>query len=185
MGKLKRYIRKGLMYFKFVFLKGDMPPAVKHLFIKWTAKRYGLKTFIETGTAYGDTIRSVRKLFKKIYSVELDPHLFYYSWCDFFKYFNITVICGDSPRALKRILKDIDEPCLFWLDAHWSGGVTARGKVDTPVIDELKAISKSKYNHVILIDDCMHLIDGIKVFLHAQKSGYKVKVIRNIIRLMP
>jgi hypothetical protein len=182
MNKLKRYFRKAWMYFKFVFFKGDMPPAVKHLFIKWTAKRYGLKAFIETGTAYGDTVWAVRKSFKKIYTVELDKNLFCHSAVRFFIYRNIEMRSGDSPQELKKILKYIDEPCLFWLDAHWSGGVTARGKVDTPVIDELKAIGKDVSNHVILIDDCMHLFEEIKK--QSEKMGYNnIKVIRNIIRL--
>ncbi len=181
MNKLKRYFRKAWMYFKFVFFKGDMPPAVKHLFIKWTAKRYGLKTFIETGTAYGDTIWSVMKTFKRIYSIELNEELHRFAECRCIVHKNVYVILGDSPKELRSIMLEIFEPCLFWLDAHWSGGVTARGNIDTPVIDELKAISKSGYNHVILIDDCMHLFDEVKK--QAEKIGYKVKVIRNIIRL--
>jgi hypothetical protein len=170
------------MYFKFIFLKGDMPPAVKHLFIKWTAKRYGLKTFIETGTAYGDTVAAVKDSFNRIYSIELDRMLFYGSIGRFFFHKNINIILGDSPKELRSIMLEIYEPCLFWLDAHWSGGVTARGKVDTPVIDELKAI-EGDYGHVILIDDCMHLFEEIKE--QAVKMGYSnIKVFRNIIRLM-
>ncbi len=169
------------MYFKFIFFNGDIPPAVKHLFIKWTAKRYGLKTFIETGTAYGDTVAAVRKSFNKIYSIELNRALFESASIRFCTKKNIDIVHGDSPKELSSIMLEIYEPCLFWLDAHWSGGVTARGKIDTPVIDELKAI-EGDYGHVILIDDCMHLFDEVKE--QAEKMGYSnIKVFRNIIRL--
>ena len=56
---------------------------------------------------------------------------------------------------MPKVLKDINKPCLFWLDAHYSGGSTAKGQTNTPVIDELECIlnHKNGNEHVILIDD--------------------------------
>ena len=46
------------------------------------------------------------------------------------------------------------EPCLFWLDAHYSAGPTAKGEIETPISVELDAALKhSVKEHVVLIDD--------------------------------
>jgi hypothetical protein len=46
---------------------------------------------------------------------------------------------------------------LFWLDAHYypnSGGTTAKGELETPIIKELHCILNHPVEgHVILIDD--------------------------------
>ena len=55
---------------------------------------------------------------------------------------------------LPEILNEIEDPCLFWFDAHYSLGNTARGEKETPVLEELKHIFKHPIEkHVILIDD--------------------------------
>jgi hypothetical protein len=43
---------------------------------------------------------------------------------------------------------------LFWLDAHYCGGMTAKGSEETPVIKELtQVLAHPVAGHVILIDD--------------------------------
>lgn len=52
----------------------------------------------------------------------------------------------------------------LWLDAHYSGGTTAKGKKSSPLKDELEIIKKHPIkNHIILIDDvnCMGKNVGI------------------------
>jgi len=62
--------------------------------------------------------------------------------------------------VLQRVLPSVREPCLFWLDAHCSGGDTARGREETPVFRELPQIlGHPVEGHVILIDD-VQLLDG-------------------------
>ena len=47
-----------------------------------------------------------------------------------------------------------EERALFWLDAHYSGGDTAKGQSNTPVMSELEAIlAYSRRNDIILVDD--------------------------------
>jgi hypothetical protein len=44
----------------------------------------------------------------------------------------------------------------FWLDGHYSDGITFKGDKDTPIVDELNHISMNldRYNEVcVLIDD--------------------------------
>jgi hypothetical protein len=48
----------------------------------------------------------------------------------------------------------LQQPALFWLDAHYSGPLTARGPLDSPIAQELAAIAAHPVRgHVILIDD--------------------------------
>src|ERR1700682_2968118 len=57
------------------------------------------------------------------------------------------------PFDVRHIWVLARQPALFWLDAHWSGRVTARGKDDSPIIPELRAILRSAPSgSVILID---------------------------------
>ena len=47
----------------------------------------------------------------------------------------------------------INKPTLFWLDAHYSGGETAQGPEDSPIMKELDFILNHRSDHCILIDD--------------------------------
>ena len=68
---------------------------------------------------------------------------------------HITILHGDSGEVLEQVLARINKPCLFWLDGHYSGGVTAKGSLETPIQKELTHIFNhpQAHNHIILIDD--------------------------------
>ncbi len=117
-------------------------------------KRFNLKTFIETGTFTGGMVESMRKVFPKIFSIELDDGYWQKARKKFRKYPQIVLLKGDSVKVLPELLKTINTPCLFWLDGHYSGGLTAKGDLETPIRQELEIISKHHIkNHVITIDD--------------------------------
>ena len=111
--------------------------------------------FIETGTHSGKTVEVALSLgFKHIYSIELSDKWFNYCSSLFAKYDNVHILHGDSSTVLKDVLAKIDEPCLFWLDGHFSGGDTACGDLPCPIYNELNAIKEhNTKNHTILIDD--------------------------------
>jgi len=72
------------------------------------------------------------------------------------EYFNnrVKLINGDSGVEVGKILKNIDEPCCFWLDAHSGKESYARGTIDVPLIQELQHIKNHHIkNHIIAIDD--------------------------------
>ena len=79
----------------------------------------------------------------------------------------VKLINGDSSVEIKDILKDINEPCCFWLDAHSGKESYARGGKDVPLIQELEQIKNhSIKNHIIAIDDAHFLGD-----CHYNKHG--------------
>ena len=72
------------------------------------------------------------------------------------EYFNnrVKLINGDSGVEIGKILKNIDESCCFWLDAHSGKESYARGAIDVPLIQELQHIKNHHIkNHIIAIDD--------------------------------
>jgi hypothetical protein len=98
---------------------------------------------------------------KEIYSIELDDAHFQNAQKRFAGYPNIHILQGQSSKVLPRVLKDIGKPYLFWLDAHWSGGSTAKDKTETPIMQELECILNHKRaeDDIILIDDA-HCFKG-------------------------
>ena len=125
-----------------------------HDLIKKVAHEHHLNIFIESGTLVGNTIVATKNSFKRIFSIELDKKLYLLAASRFREDKHITIIHGDSATVMPTILEKIKEPALFWLDAHYSSGVTAMGDVQTPVMQELKSIfSHPVQSHVVLIDD--------------------------------
>jgi len=145
------------LYHAWIQADKPVPPPhyVKQQVIKEYAQRYNISIFIETGTYMGEMINSVRKVFDEIYSIELGMELFKQAKRRFDRFRHITIRQGDSGEVLKEILGQVKKPCLFWLDAHYSDGVTARGGEETPIQYELAHIFKHPMAHdsVILIDD--------------------------------
>jgi hypothetical protein len=130
------------------------PPLVKHAVIKDYQRRFGLRVFVETGTFAGDTIDAVADRFDRVYSIELDPEWHRRAVERFRGRPAITLLQGDSGVRLQEVLDTLTEPALFWLDAHYSGPLTARAALDSPIVNELETIlSHPVRGHVVLIDD--------------------------------
>ena len=130
------------------------PHIVKQMAVKEYAERFGLRIFVETGTLYGDMLSAVESFFDEIYSIELGQELFERARKRFARKGHITILQGDSADVLPALLARIKRPCLFWLDGHWSAGITARGAKNTPIREEIcHILPHSVRGHVILIDD--------------------------------
>ena len=129
------------------------PHIVKQLIVKESQKDAGFSTLVETGTYYGDMIYAQLDNFSRIYSIELSERLYRKAKRRFKKNKSVTLLHGDSSEVLHEIVPKFKEPVLFWLDGHYSGGITAQGKLDTPIWEELTTILQSGVRHMILIDD--------------------------------
>lgn len=133
------------------------PNLLKRRTIRDYARRYGIETLVETGTYRGDTIWAARRWFREIHSIELQPDLYRRAVDRFASYPHVRLSEGDSGDVLPGVVSGLTAPALFWLDGHWSGGLTARGERDTPVKIELRTVlGDTRFPHVVLIDDARH-----------------------------
>jgi hypothetical protein len=173
---------------------GVAPPSIKRKILMAYLHKFALKNFIETGTYLGDTLAYMAHD-KNIHciSIELADNYYKQAKIRFEPYANIKLLHGDSGALMPDVVKQLNVPALFWLDGHYSGGLTAQGDNDTPVSAELEAIFTSQCKkHVILIDDARcfngsngypHLDDLLNIV--RQRSCYAVEVSADIIRITP
>jgi len=173
----------------------DPPPDVlKRKVLRNYAEQYKLKIFVETGTCFGGMVEAMKEVFERIYSIELGQDLFEKAKERFKSEKHIEIIQGDSGKQLRNVMTKIDKPALFWLDAHYSTGVTARGEKDTPIFEELRQIlAHQDLGHVIVIDDARFFgvdpayptIDELKEFVLSKRNNIRITVEHDSIRIVP
>jgi len=157
-------------------------PFVKTVALRRYAKVFGTRVFVETGTFFGDTTAAVADLFERCYTIELSPELYTRAQKRFAGTPHVICVNGDSSAELARVLEDVHEPALFWLDAHASGGVTADGGFD-PIMQELGTIFRHRIKgHVVLVDDASGREEMI---MHAVPADYRASFRNDIIRIVP
>ena len=84
--------------------------------------KYAVGTFVETGAYRGDAIHMAAALnFSSIRSVEIDPDLYNLVIQRFAFIPQVRVWFGDSVIMLPKMIGDLDERSIFWLDAHTNG----------------------------------------------------------------
>ena len=168
------------------------PHIVKEELIKNFAQTFNTPILIETGTYLGDMVYAMKQSFSKIISFELDHKLATQAQKRFANDNHIDIVQGDSGKLLGDYLATINEPCLFWLDGHYSGGITAKGALETPIKNELAFILSHPIDgHVVLIDDARCFtgendyptIDELKNFVAERKPNHKFSVEHDAIRI--
>lgn len=173
---------------------GIAPSPVKRKILMAYLDKYALNKFIETGTHLGDTLAYMAHNENiQCTSIELADGYYQQAKGRFKSYANVELLHGDSGVLMPSVLSKLTTPALFWLDGHYSGGLTAQGECDTPVSAELQAILASSCKaHVILIDD-VRCFDGSNGYPHLddllktvrEQSNYCAEVSTDIIRLTP
>jgi hypothetical protein len=171
------------------------PPAlVKQRAVSDHAKRYRITTLVETGTYLGDMVSACRGVFERIISIELDPDLHARAKQRFARNPSIELLLGDSGTILRDVLERQTSPCVFWLDAHYSAGLTAKGRVDSPILEELRLILKHPVaGHVILIDDARAFgsddaypsLQALAQWVASLRPDLVFEVRDDIVRLLP
>lgn len=114
------------------------------------------KVFVETGTYLGNGILSVYNDFREIYSIDIKKEFIDSTEYIFRDSKKVFLYEGDSSAVLEKLSNTIQEPAIFYLDAHYSGGETAFG-IDgdngCPVLRELKILNRRTFKDIIVIDD--------------------------------
>lgn len=161
------------------------PNFVRRAMLLSEARNVGAEIFVETGTFQGETSWCFRRLFRQIYTIEVDPTLASLARNRFRKCPSVNLIEGDSAFILPELCKKLDAPSLFFLDGHYSGGITGMGSEECPVLDEMRAI----FNNIthpfgIVIDDARLFgskpsypsISTLKEFLVEQGSKMHIRI---------
>jgi len=172
------------------------PHVIKQRNLREYAQRFGLDVLVETGTYKGEMIAAMKGDFRKLYSIELSDHFFEDAVQRFCTEHKITILHGDSGQVLEKLVPKLDGPTLFWLDGHYSAGMTARGDKDTPVIEELGHIlGRDDLRCAILIDDA-RCFEGrseqlypslaeVRVLVDEMRPGWTFEVATDCIRIAP
>jgi hypothetical protein len=130
------------------------PHAVKQAAIEHYHKLSKYETLVETGTYRGEMIPAHLTTFKRIYSIELSEMLWKKAVHRFKNHNHVMLFKGDSSTEIEKVVAQLDKPAIFWLDGHYSGGVTAKGSKISPILKETETIlAQSQFNHILLIDD--------------------------------
>lgn len=130
-----------------------VPHEVKQcITVDWAAQG-GLTTLVETGTCHGAMCLAVAAHFDKVHTIEMLLENYEKSSRDLEHLSHVTTYLGDSATVLRDLVVSIEEKALFFLDAHYSGKGTARGEIDTPVLEELRLIASRGMDDIVIIDD--------------------------------
>ena len=74
---------------------------------------------------------------------------------------NVQIHFGLSENVLQELLQNLTGDVNFWLDGHYSGGITHKGPIETPILHELETIEQHRGRLsplTVMIDDirCFH-----------------------------
>lgn len=178
----------------------SLEPEERRDLLRDYGRDFELNVLVETGTNEGKTPLALLYSFARIFTIELDPDLFWKARQMFAHHRNVECLHGDSTDILPDVLSRIDEPALFWLDGHYSGPGTGHGVKSSPICEELNLILADDKPHVILVDDA-RIFDGgpeHELYPHyleypsldwvqklASDHGYSFVLARDIMRLTP
>jgi hypothetical protein len=128
-----------------------------------TLKRNGnpFSIWEETGTFQGDTTRFLADTATLVHSIEPEPTLFKLATERFNPTPNVQLHFGLSENVLPDLLLELTGNVNFRLDGHYSGGITHKGPIETPIVQELEIIERYREHFAplsVMIDDirCFH-----------------------------
>ncbi len=170
------------------------PHIVKQRLLREYAKKYNLRILVETGTFYGEMVDAMKPYFDLVYSIELSRELYEKATIRFKKAKSVQLMHGDSGIELGKLMDKINQAALFWLDGHYSAGITAKGEKDTPIFEELSHIlNAADRRHVIIVDD-VHCfgsnpgypsVEELSAFIKSKRSNLDICVKDNMICIAP
>ena len=113
-------------------------------------------TTVETGTYMGETTELLETKSMKVISIEPEENLFKMAQLKFAGKPKFQIINGTSEDIFPSLIPTLSGDVSFWLDGHFSAGITYRGPKETPILDELRIIEDNMMNFqrvVVMVDD--------------------------------
>lgn len=122
--------------------------------------------WVETGTYLGKTTEFLMGFSPEVFTIEPESRL-YESAAKRFKNSNVEVLNGVSEEIFPELLPQLGGDINFWLDGHYSAGITYQGAKDCPLEDELDSIETnlSNFGRISI------LVDDVRCFL-PENDGY-------------
>ena len=148
----------------FWWLRGFTSPSPSSVKLR-VLKRYSPPNscWVETGTYLGQTSRKLSKFARTLKTIEPDSNLFNFSSNRLRRFKKIQVLFGKSENILEKCLEDASGSICFWLDGHFSGDVTYKGDLETPILTELEVIKRNvrKFSSIVIfIDDVREFVNS-------------------------
>jgi hypothetical protein len=128
------------------------------------ARKYNCRTLVETGTYLGEMVEAMIPHFDRIISIELGEDLYRNAVRKFADARNVTLLNGDSGVLMPEVVRTLEGNVIFWLDAHYSGGITVKGMEYTPVIEETDVIKRWWITDQYYQDRTVLLVDDARLF---------------------
>lgn len=132
---------------------GNVTPGPPRPLLQALRETAGLRVFVETGTAAGDTANMAGDVFDTVITLEADQATYEAAHERLSGRKGILPLYGDSRELLPNLLPRLAKPALFWLDAHFCGGESFGRGDECPLLAEIAAIVASPLTHILLIDD--------------------------------
>ena len=134
--------------------------------------------FIETGASMGGGIvQAIEAEYQIVKSVEAKDDYFQHCVNNFHTDSRVSLYHGLSKDNLEKMLSDVKEPAVFWLDAHVSGSNSAgyedwleKGEESDyaqhkALMAELSIVLKHRNDHVVLVDDQNGVHETTKIYI--------------------
>ncbi len=115
-------------------------------------RTFAIPCFFETGTLLGNTTAWAAERFERVITVERATEFFNLAKARFVDNPRISTLFGDSRTHMRQLAPTLPTT-MFWLDAHWSGDVTAGEDDECPLLGEIEAIAQDLDRHFVMIDD--------------------------------
>ncbi len=166
----KRLIRPSFLLWVYQDFNLPAPQRVKTRVLQRNAFVEG--NWIETGTYLGDTTRFLAKTFPNLIVTSLEPDftLFSFNKSRLSKFHNIKLVNSTSENSLSDIVSNETGTVNFWLDGHFSGDITFKGQIYSPILEELNIIERN----ISRLKVCV-FIDDIRDFTGDEQTGYPSK----------
>jgi hypothetical protein len=95
--------------------------------------------WVETGTYIGTTTKFLSTHAPRVHSIE-PANVLYENALKRFRGTNVQMYHGTSEEVLPRLLPELRGPLCFWLDGHYSAGLTYKSAKESPLLEELASI---------------------------------------------